>query len=294
MLTLGKFFLHNEENWIWYKKAFIFWQTVRGGYDFIISTLLQYFSSSISQVFLHGDCSSLAMTLDWDSAWRWVVRVWLRSQLNLASFSGQKILSGMLLLLRCRIVQINIFFRVIFRKVSWCGKCTLLQIWFSSSARLGHFVFVLFLFVWKSEFSKWCYHTCTLVLFFNAEVKNKKKAHKRVFTFFFFPTGAHSHSCKHEQNNAVQPSDWKEKQIKRLLRSEPSQRAILSKTRKMRLYLCYLIVLGSSFVTSTYGPHQRAQKTGDILLGGLFPIHFGVASKDQDLAARPESTQCVR
>ncbi|MED6257248.1 hypothetical protein ATANTOWER_016316 [Ataeniobius toweri] len=34
--------------------------------------------------------------------------------------------------------------------------------------------------------------------------------------------------------------------------------------------------------------------TGDILLGGLFPIHFGVASKDQDLAARPESTQCVR
>ncbi|KAJ7996264.1 hypothetical protein DPEC_G00235290 [Dallia pectoralis] len=51
---------------------------------------------------------------------------------------------------------------------------------------------------------------------------------------------------------------------------------------------------GLSCVISTYGPHQRAQKTGDILLGGLFPMHFGVASKDQDLAARPESTECVR
>uniref|UniRef100_A0A8C7Y0X1 Extracellular calcium-sensing receptor n=1 Tax=Oryzias sinensis TaxID=183150 RepID=A0A8C7Y0X1_9TELE len=62
----------------------------------------------------------------------------------------------------------------------------------------------------------------------------------------------------------------------------------------MRLFLYYLTLLGSSFVISTYGPHHRAQMTGDILLGGLFPIHFGVASKDQDLAARPESTQCVR
>ncbi|XP_056267623.1 extracellular calcium-sensing receptor [Pseudoliparis swirei] len=62
----------------------------------------------------------------------------------------------------------------------------------------------------------------------------------------------------------------------------------------MRLVLYYLIVLGSSGVISTYGPHQRAQMTGDILLGGLFPIHFGVASKDQDPAARPESMQCVR
>ncbi|KAK0154940.1 Extracellular calcium-sensing receptor [Merluccius polli] len=56
----------------------------------------------------------------------------------------------------------------------------------------------------------------------------------------------------------------------------------------------YLLLLGSGQLISTYGPYQRAQKTGDILLGGLFPIHFGVASKDQDLAARPESTQCVR
>lgn len=64
--------------------------------------------------------------------------------------------------------------------------------------------------------------------------------------------------------------------------------------RKMRFVLYYLILLGSSCVISTYGPHHRAQMTGDILLGGLFPIHFGVASKDQDLAARPESTQCVR
>ncbi|XP_046899088.1 extracellular calcium-sensing receptor [Hypomesus transpacificus] len=55
-----------------------------------------------------------------------------------------------------------------------------------------------------------------------------------------------------------------------------------------------LVFLGSSYVISTYGPHQRAQKTGDILLGGLFPIHFGVASKDQDLAARPGYTECVR
>uniref|UniRef100_A0A3P9CQR0 Extracellular calcium-sensing receptor n=1 Tax=Maylandia zebra TaxID=106582 RepID=A0A3P9CQR0_9CICH len=62
----------------------------------------------------------------------------------------------------------------------------------------------------------------------------------------------------------------------------------------MRLLLYYLTLLGSSYVISTYGPHQRAQMTGDILLGGLFPLHFGIASKDQDLAARPESTQCVR
>ncbi|XP_028838854.1 extracellular calcium-sensing receptor [Denticeps clupeoides] len=62
----------------------------------------------------------------------------------------------------------------------------------------------------------------------------------------------------------------------------------------MRVCLCYLILLSISLVASTYGPQQRAQKTGDILLGGLFPIHFGVASKDQDLAARPESTECVR
>lgn len=62
----------------------------------------------------------------------------------------------------------------------------------------------------------------------------------------------------------------------------------------MKLVLYYVILLGSSYVISTYGPQQRAQMTGDILFGGLFPIHFGVASKHQDLAARPESTQCVR
>ncbi|MBN3326679.1 CASR protein, partial [Atractosteus spatula] len=62
----------------------------------------------------------------------------------------------------------------------------------------------------------------------------------------------------------------------------------------MKVYLSYLVLLGSSCVISTYGPHQRAQKKGDIILGGLFPIHFGVASKDQDLATRPESTECVR
>lgn len=62
----------------------------------------------------------------------------------------------------------------------------------------------------------------------------------------------------------------------------------------LKFYLHYLVLLGFSSVISIYGPHQRAQKTGDILLGGLFPIHFGVASKDQDLAARPMSTECVR
>lgn len=62
----------------------------------------------------------------------------------------------------------------------------------------------------------------------------------------------------------------------------------------LRFYLHCLVLMGFSCVISTYGPYQRAQKTGDILLGGLFPIHFGVASKDQDLAARPESTECVR
>ncbi|XP_066507137.1 extracellular calcium-sensing receptor [Hoplias malabaricus] len=62
----------------------------------------------------------------------------------------------------------------------------------------------------------------------------------------------------------------------------------------LKFFLHYLVLLGSNSGISTYGPHQRAQKTGDILLGGLFPIHFGVASKDQDLAARPESTECVR
>ncbi|XP_066555246.1 extracellular calcium-sensing receptor isoform X2 [Amia ocellicauda] len=62
----------------------------------------------------------------------------------------------------------------------------------------------------------------------------------------------------------------------------------------MRFYLHYLVLLGSSCVISTYGPHQRAQKKGDIILGGLFPIHFGVTAKDQDLATRPESTECVR
>lgn len=68
----------------------------------------------------------------------------------------------------------------------------------------------------------------------------------------------------------------------------------MRKGRMMRLALRYLILLGSGYVISTYGPNQRAQMTGDILLGGLFPIHFGISSKDENLAARPESTKCVR
>lgn len=66
----------------------------------------------------------------------------------------------------------------------------------------------------------------------------------------------------------------------------------------MRFYLefCvhYLVLLALNSGVFSYGPRQRAQKTGDILLGGLFPIHFRVASNDQDLAAKPESTECVR
>ncbi|XP_063060242.1 extracellular calcium-sensing receptor [Engraulis encrasicolus] len=43
-----------------------------------------------------------------------------------------------------------------------------------------------------------------------------------------------------------------------------------------------------------YGPQQRVLRSGDIMLGGLFPIHLAVQSEDQDLAARPEATECVR
>ncbi|XP_078088839.1 extracellular calcium-sensing receptor [Mustelus asterias] len=63
-------------------------------------------------------------------------------------------------------------------------------------------------------------------------------------------------------------------------------------------YYYHLLFLGftllQSHSVSGYGPHQRAQKKGDIILGGLFPIHFGVAVKDQDLKSRPEATKCIR
>ncbi|NXE54160.1 CASR protein, partial [Casuarius casuarius] len=62
----------------------------------------------------------------------------------------------------------------------------------------------------------------------------------------------------------------------------------------MTLYSCCLILLVFSWNTAAYGPNQRAQKKGDIILGGLFPIHFGVAAKDQDLKSRPESVECIR
>nr|ADE74974.1 extracellular calcium-sensing receptor [Callorhinchus milii] len=59
-----------------------------------------------------------------------------------------------------------------------------------------------------------------------------------------------------------------------------------------------LLILGftllQSYCVSEYGPNQRAQKKGDIILGGLFPIHFGVTAKDQDLKSRPEMTKCFR
>ncbi|KAM5281551.1 extracellular calcium-sensing receptor [Ctenodactylus gundi] len=55
-----------------------------------------------------------------------------------------------------------------------------------------------------------------------------------------------------------------------------------------------LVLLVLAWHSSAYGPDQRAQKKGDIILGGLFPIHFGVAAKDQDLKSRPESVECIR
>uniref|UniRef100_A0A8C8YZD2 Extracellular calcium-sensing receptor n=1 Tax=Prolemur simus TaxID=1328070 RepID=A0A8C8YZD2_PROSS len=62
----------------------------------------------------------------------------------------------------------------------------------------------------------------------------------------------------------------------------------------MAFYSCCGILLALAWHTSAYGPDQRAQKKGDIILGGLFPIHFGVAAKDQDLKSRPESVECIR
>ncbi|XP_047420854.1 extracellular calcium-sensing receptor isoform X1 [Sciurus carolinensis] len=62
----------------------------------------------------------------------------------------------------------------------------------------------------------------------------------------------------------------------------------------MAPYSYCLVLLTLSWYSSAYGPDQRAQKKGDIILGGLFPIHFGVAAKDQDLKSRPESVECIR
>lgn len=64
----------------------------------------------------------------------------------------------------------------------------------------------------------------------------------------------------------------------------------------MGQYIHYLLLLLLSFAldSSSYGPNTRAQKKGDIILGGLFPIHFGVNSKDEILQSRPESLECTR
>lgn len=78
----------------------------------------------------------------------------------------------------------------------------------------------------------------------------------------------------------------------------PTPPALLSlswrESRTMAFYSCCLTLLAITWCTSAYGPDQRAQKKGDIILGGLFPIHFGVAAKDQDLKSRPESVECIR
>ncbi|XP_053560499.1 extracellular calcium-sensing receptor [Bombina bombina] len=62
----------------------------------------------------------------------------------------------------------------------------------------------------------------------------------------------------------------------------------------MNLYSCCLLLLCITPDASAYGPDKRAQKKGDIILGGLFPIHFGVTSNDDELESRPESMECVR
>ncbi|XP_069801312.1 extracellular calcium-sensing receptor [Dendropsophus ebraccatus] len=62
----------------------------------------------------------------------------------------------------------------------------------------------------------------------------------------------------------------------------------------MNHYIRCLLLLSFVLDTSTYGPNTRAQKKGDIILGGLFPIHFGVNSKDEILESRPESLECTR
>ncbi|XP_069058882.1 extracellular calcium-sensing receptor [Pleurodeles waltl] len=70
---------------------------------------------------------------------------------------------------------------------------------------------------------------------------------------------------------------------------------VLPVCEMMNLFCCCLVLLGfAAWNTTAYGPNQRAQKKGDIILGGLFPIHFGVAAKDQDLKSRPESVECIR
>ncbi|XP_069616621.1 extracellular calcium-sensing receptor [Ranitomeya imitator] len=62
----------------------------------------------------------------------------------------------------------------------------------------------------------------------------------------------------------------------------------------MNHYIRCLLLLSLVLDTATYGPNTRAQKKGDIILGGLFPIHFGVNSKDEILESRPESLECNR
>ncbi|XP_063812896.1 extracellular calcium-sensing receptor [Pseudophryne corroboree] len=64
--------------------------------------------------------------------------------------------------------------------------------------------------------------------------------------------------------------------------------------RRMNHYIRCLLLLSFALDSSSYGPNTRAQKKGDIILGGLFPIHFGVNSKDEILESRPESLECTR
>ena len=62
----------------------------------------------------------------------------------------------------------------------------------------------------------------------------------------------------------------------------------------MCVEVCVSVCLEPGGARGEFRAEAARQRSGDIMLGGLFPIHLGVESHDQDLAARPEATECVR